>query len=398
MRCAQWLHEYGWRSFASRVSMIGDLPSSIVKRDTLGGVMDEQQGQPRVTERFPFLKDAGLSDDLKKFLVEKSIEAGNAAWTRQFEVRKWRWSTPLAVALTGVITVAVNFVFDHYRAQQAQMLQDQSGDSEAKRKAGAAEREFEFKIVERELSQSKSEAERASVLLFLVRAGVLNGLNATELRTMAEASLRREGKPADAIIIPPLASRAISADKGLSKDIQSDEDILDLILKWEGGFANVPGDPGGASNAGITLGGLSKYLGRDATIDELRGLDRATISDFYKKSYFDAARGISNPQVRAALVNLMVLAGTSRATKDFQEALGKVIGKEVNVDGVLGAMTTQLINAAPDPDLLIEYANCAQLQASKSLPAFSRFGRGWTNRLRGFSPTKLQNICPDLGS
>src|SRR5262245_37806249 len=186
--------------------------------------MDEQQGEPRITERFPFLKDAGLSDDLKKFLVEKSIEAGNAAWTRQFEVRKWRWSTPLAIALTGVITVAVNFVFDHYRAQQAQVLQDRSGDSEAKRKAGAAEREFEFKIVERELSQSKSEAERASVLLFLVRAGVLNGLNSAELKAMAEAkleALRKEGKPADAILIPPLASRTTSVDRGLSKDIQS---------------------------------------------------------------------------------------------------------------------------------------------------------------------------------
>jgi hypothetical protein len=160
-----------------------------------------------ILSRYSFLKDASLSDDLKKFLLDKSIEVRNSAWTKQLEERKWRWSTPLAVALTGLITMGGNFLFDYWKTTQTQTFQERSGDVDATRKAKAVEREFEFKIVERELSQAKSEAERARVLLFLVRAGVLNGLNASELKVMAEASLAAQGKEADSIGVPSLGAR-----------------------------------------------------------------------------------------------------------------------------------------------------------------------------------------------
>jgi len=146
-------------------------------------------GGPDVFQKYPFLRDPNLTDDLKKFLVDKSIQTETVAWANQLEVRKWKWSTPLAIALTGLITIGANFGANYWIADQKQKLDDQSGDSEAKRKAAAAEREFQYKIVERELTQDKPEKDRAKVLLFLVRSGVLNGLNATELRQMAEDTL-----------------------------------------------------------------------------------------------------------------------------------------------------------------------------------------------------------------
>jgi D-alanyl-D-alanine carboxypeptidase-like protein len=139
--------------------------------------------------KYPFLNDASLSDDLKRFLIEKSLQSETAAWTNQLERRKWWWSTPVAIALTGLITIAANFGVSYWTAAQKQHLDDQTGDSDAKRKAAAAEREFQYRIVERELTQDKPEKDRARVLLFLVRSGVLNGLNATELRQMAEDTL-----------------------------------------------------------------------------------------------------------------------------------------------------------------------------------------------------------------
>jgi hypothetical protein len=154
--------------------------------------MEQQQNSDPLT-RYPFLKDAALSDDLKKFLIEKSVQSDLTKWANQFEVRKWRWSTPLAIALTGVITIGANFAADYWKAQQKQTIEAQSSDSEAKRKATAAEREFEYRIVERELSQDKPEKDRARVLLFLVRSGVLNGLNAGELRQMAQDALDDKG-------------------------------------------------------------------------------------------------------------------------------------------------------------------------------------------------------------
>ncbi|MCU1274239.1 MAG: hypothetical protein JWO48_1670 [Bryobacterales bacterium] len=145
--------------------------------------------------KYPFLKETSLSDDLKRFLIEKSIQSEAAAWSNQFEVRKWRWSTPLAVALTGVITIAANFGTNYWTASQKQHLDDQTGDSEARRKTAAAEREFEYRIVERELTQDKPEKARARILLFLVRSGVLTGLNAQELRQMAEDTLNDKAGP-----------------------------------------------------------------------------------------------------------------------------------------------------------------------------------------------------------
>jgi len=151
-----------------------------------------------------FLKDERLSDDLKKFLVEKSMEAGNAVWTRQLELKKWRWSTPLAVALAGAITIAMNFGFDYWRARQAQELKESASNSDALRRAESATREFEFRIVDRELSQNKSESERAGVLLFLVRAGVLKDLNVDALKDMAEKSLRDNNIDPGSIGVPSL--------------------------------------------------------------------------------------------------------------------------------------------------------------------------------------------------
>src|SRR5262245_32321905 len=112
--------------------------------------MNETNRQPASDPlaQYPFLREANLSDDLKKFLVEKSIETGNSVWHRQMEVRKWRWSTPLAIALTGLITIGANFGFDYWKAGRTHSLQEQTGDADAKRRASAEERQFQFRIVE----------------------------------------------------------------------------------------------------------------------------------------------------------------------------------------------------------------------------------------------------------
>jgi hypothetical protein len=145
-----------------------------------------------VLKEFSFIKDDSLSDDLKKFIIDKVIENSNNQRTRQLEERKWRWSTPLAVALTGLITLGGNFFFDYLR-----------GGAEADRKAIEDTREFEFQIIEKELSDKEKESDRARVLLFLVRAGVIKDLNADALKEMALAGLG--DTPPDKIGVPSLA-------------------------------------------------------------------------------------------------------------------------------------------------------------------------------------------------
>jgi hypothetical protein len=47
---------------------------------------------------------------------------------------------------------------------------------------------------------------------------------------------------------------------------------LSLVLRHEGGFVHHPQDPGGTTNLGITIGTLSDWQGRPATVAEVRSL------------------------------------------------------------------------------------------------------------------------------
>ena len=46
--------------------------------------------------------------------------------------------------------------------------------------------------------------------------------------------------------------------------------LIPFILRWEGGFANVPGDRGGATNKGVTLATFRMVYGSDKTESDLR--------------------------------------------------------------------------------------------------------------------------------
>src|SRR5215207_8607949 len=64
-----------------------------------------------------------------------------------------------------------------------------------------------------------------------------------------------------------------------------------LTLKHEGGYADHPGDPGGATNLGITIGTLSDWIGRSATKAEVRALTRDAVRPIYRKNYWDRIGG-----------------------------------------------------------------------------------------------------------
>ena len=48
------------------------------------------------------------------------------------------------------------------------------------------------------------------------------------------------------------------------------EVLKPFILSWEGGFANVPGDRGGATNRGVTIATFRSVFGQDKTVDDLK--------------------------------------------------------------------------------------------------------------------------------
>lgn len=64
--------------------------------------------------------------------------------------------------------------------------------------------------------------------------------------------------------------------------------MLDGIIAREGGFVDNPADHGGATSYGITQAALSTWLGRPASVAEVRALDVDTAKAIYARNYFTA--------------------------------------------------------------------------------------------------------------
>lgn len=60
---------------------------------------------------------------------------------------------------------------------------------------------------------------------------------------------------------------------------------LNFVFREEGGFADDTHDPGGATNMGITIATLSRWLGRRATVDDVKSMTRSTADAIYQAWY-----------------------------------------------------------------------------------------------------------------
>jgi hypothetical protein len=195
---------------------------------------------------FAFLKDPAVDTDVKKILLEGLLQekAESRAATlknreseasQELEKKRFRHNTPLVLALVGTISVFANGIVTYVLASRTatdaitmkqlearllesekrsedartqeftklkQQLTEQAAEAESKRAATKDEREFAFKIIERELAKSTDTVGRAEVLLFLARAGILNSLNRVELEEMALVDITSAGKAPAQVGIP----------------------------------------------------------------------------------------------------------------------------------------------------------------------------------------------------
>lgn len=154
---------------------------------------------------------------------------------------------------------------------------------------------------------------------------------------------------------------------------------LGEVLKHEGGYADHPADPGGATNMGITRKTLARWRRvspwTDLPKDEVRNLTRTEAAAIYRAEYWDLCRaGEMQPGLDLALFDYAVNSGPDRAIRALQAILG------VAVDGVLGPQTMAAAGRADSRSVVS--ALCDQrLAFLRSLSNFSTFGRGWTSRV-----------------
>lgn len=150
---------------------------------------------------------------------------------------------------------------------------------------------------------------------------------------------------------------------------------LAFVLRFEGGYADHPADPGGATNMGITRVALAAWRGQPVSKAEVRALKRAEAAAIYRARYWDAIRADDLPSgLDLALFDFAVNSGPSRAIRLLQRALG------LEQDGRLGPVTLAAITSAQPARLLASLCT-ARRDFLKSLPTFPVFGRGWSARV-----------------
>ena len=149
---------------------------------------------------------------------------------------------------------------------------------------------------------------------------------------------------------------------------------LSMLLHHEGGFVNHPKDPGGMTNLGVTKAVYDKWIGRESTEEEMRGLTSIDVAPIYKKNYWDRVRGDDLPSgVDWCAFDWAVNSGSGRPAKAIQRAVG------ATADGAIGPRTLQAI-MNKEPKAIVENVYTQRQSFYESLKTFETFGRGWTRR------------------
>lgn len=175
------------------------------------------------------LKDNELPEAIKESLLTQFFAERREMATSHlekeklaFEKKKFRWNTPIVATLTGILTLGVTYVFDVWKAENktdlavvegaeqtkntitleqlkaeiaesetrlTQSFQERQKKTEAEYTALAEERAFQFNLVKEQLATKIDQSERARVLLFLAKSGILSTLNVSYLEELANEQL-----------------------------------------------------------------------------------------------------------------------------------------------------------------------------------------------------------------
>ena len=166
---------------------------------------------------------------------------------------------------------------------------------------------------------------------------------------------------------------------------------LDHVLAHEGGYADHPGDPGGATNMGITRKTLARWRKVSPWWKlpkaDVRALGRDEAARLYDAAYWQRVHGADLPAgLDLALFDYAVNSGPARAIKALQGELG------VKADGWIGPLTLGALRAriaAAGVGGIIVALCDGRLGFLQRLATFAVFGRGWSRRVAAIRAAAL---------
>lgn len=159
---------------------------------------------------------------------------------------------------------------------------------------------------------------------------------------------------------------------------------LKLVLVHEGGFANHPDDPGGATMKGVTLRTYRRFFGADKTVADLKKITKSQLAKVYRAGYWDKCSCDKLPSgVDYAVFDAAVNSGPGRGALWLQGAIG------AKQDGAIGPNTLSKV-ATHEPAAIINDMCDQRLAFLRGLRTFSTFGVGWTRRVSGVRQDALK--------
>ena len=157
------------------------------------------------------------------------------------------------------------------------------------------------------------------------------------------------------------------------------ENAFERLIGHEGGYSTDRNDPGNWTGGKVGSGTLkgTKYGIAANTYPSLdiKNLTIEQAKAIYKKDWWDKLGADQlHPSIVYQLWDFAVNAGKNRAIRELQQAVG------VPDDGIIGPKTIAAVNAKDVNDALMLLVS-ERLRFYTSLPKWSTYGKGWTNRV-----------------
>jgi lysozyme family protein len=167
--------------------------------------------------------------------------------------------------------------------------------------------------------------------------------------------------------------------------------MIDDVIRREGGFVDHPADRGGPTKFGITRATLSHALGRAATAADVAALTPEQARQIYRHDYYHGPRIDQLPaRIQPLIFDAAANHGPGRAIAFVQQVCNLAGFGQLIVDGVCGPKT---IRAAHDAAwamkdwllaALVEERRCFYQAIVERDPGQAVFLDGWLARLSEF--------------
>jgi lysozyme family protein len=160
-------------------------------------------------------------------------------------------------------------------------------------------------------------------------------------------------------------------------------EIIEGILRREGGYTDHPADKGGPTNHGVTQATLAEWRGKPTSAEDVKALSESEAREIYREQYIvrPGFLGIENESVRALAIDCAVNHGIKEAVMLLQRAA------RVFTDGIFGPNTKDAVNRMT-PSVLYRRLCAARVRLYGQIitknPTQAAFAAGWANRVAEF--------------